>query len=65
MNKVGYCEKCRKKTVQKVIERNCLGKNVGILFRPIMFVPTLGISEMADNYMCQCSKCGEINKILN
>lgn len=64
MNKIGYCKKCRKETIQKVIEKDCIGKGTGI-FRIVMCAASFGMSEVADNYTCQCSVCGEINDISN
>lgn len=56
---VGYCDNCGKITKQEVVKcEDSTGE------RLLFGIFTLGFSEaLGHSYRCECTKCGEINKI--
>ena len=56
----GFCYRCGKTTKHKVIE--CEDSTIWRVFEGIL---TLGLSlTMPQSYQCECTKCGEINKLI-
>lgn len=54
---VCYCSKCRKDTIHEFVCKEETGAK-----RLFMGVVTLGLSELDNENVCQCTRCGNVNK---
>lgn len=59
--RVCYCGECEKETKHYRIERDSMGVGLG-LFRPLLAVMSLGLSESTICAKYECSRCGNVTE---